>query len=385
MRIHIPPKRAAVLCSTSDGSPRWRWSWSHWAGWCLRARSGFHRQTGALEQEEQRGPLVLVTPVEHIPLERKLVYPADVHGFFESPIYPKVSGYIKSVFVDKGARVKRNQLLAVLVSPELDQKVVDARATYDIDALTDKRYQILMKQHVVSQEQADQSHAAMLSSEARWKSLLAEQAYERVLAPYDGIITERNLDPGALVATSTAEESARELFKMATLKPVRVYVHMPQDEAAFVKDGNPAQVTVSQHPGKNFTGVVSRHPEALKSDTRTMLVEVDLPNEDLLLLPGMYAHVEISLSGAPGAPLVPDDSLVFSNGNTYVPVVSDNRIHLVKVELGQDDGIRCEVTSGLKGDEMVAINLGQTARDGELVRTRLAGQPGELQERHAGK
>jgi multidrug efflux pump subunit AcrA (membrane-fusion protein) len=119
---------------------------------------------------------------------------------------------------------------------------------------------------------------------------------------------------------------------------------------------------------------VTRHPEALANDTRTMLVEVDLPNEDLALLPGMYARVDISVSGSSGAPLIPDDALIFKNGKTYVPVVKDNRIHLVEVELGQDDGIRCQVTRGLNGDEMVAINLGQSATEGELVRTQLAQQ-----------
>jgi RND family efflux transporter MFP subunit len=161
---------------------------------------------------------------------------------------------------------------------------------------------------------------------------------------------------------------------MATLKPVRVYVHMPQDDAAFVKDGNPARITVSQLPGRTFSGAVTRHPEALMNDSRTMLVEVDLPNDDLLLLPGMYAHVEIAISGSSGTPLVPDDALVFSNGKVYVPTVKDNRIHLAEVALGQDDGIHCQVVHGLEGNEMVAINLGQAARDGQVVRPQLASQ-----------
>jgi RND family efflux transporter MFP subunit len=332
------------------------------------------RQTSELTQEESRGPLVLVVPVERIPMKRTLSFPGDVHGFFESPVYPKVPGYIKSVLVDKGMRVRKGQLLAELVSPELDQQVQEAKAAYDMAALTDHRYQILIKQHVVSQEQADQAHSTMLSTYARWKSLVAQQGYEKVLAPFDGIVTERNLDPGALVAMSTAQEGAREIFKMATLRPVRVYVRMPQDDAAFVKDGDPARVTVSQFPGRNFNGSVTRHPPALMNETRTMLVEVDLPNDDLALLPGMYAHVDITIGGSSAAPLVPDDALVFKNGKTFVPVVRDNRIHLVEVELGQDDGMNCQVLQGLRGDEMVAINLGQAAQEGELVRTRIAHQ-----------
>ena len=344
------------------------------AGLVLAREVWIRRQTSELEQQERRGPLVLIVPVERVPLDRSLTFPADVHGFFESPIYPKVSGYIKSVLVDKGARVKKNQLLAVLVSPELDQQVADAQSAAQIAALTDGRYQSLARQHVMAQEQADESHATLLSAEARWKSLLAQQAYERVVSPYDGIITERNLDPGALVAMATAQESVQAILRIATLKPVRVYVHMPQDDAAFVKDGNPAHVTVSQLPGRTFSGAVTRHPEALMSDSRTMLVEVDLPNQDLLLLPGMYAHVEIDVSGSAGTPLVPDDALVFSKGKVYVPTVKDNRIHLAEVTLGQDDGVRCQVVDGLQGNEMVAINLGQAARDGELVRPQVASQ-----------
>jgi RND family efflux transporter MFP subunit len=330
------------------------------------------RQTSTLEQEEQLGPLVMVVPVATMPLNRNITYPADVHGFFESALYPKVSGYLKTVLVDKGERVKKGQLLAVLVSPELDHDVADARAAYDIAAITDRRYQSMIAQRVISQESADEKHADMLTAEAKWKSLMAQQAYEHVYAPFDGVVTERNLDPGALVGMSTAEQGAREIFTVATIKPVRVYVHMPQDDSAFVKDGDPARVTVSQLPGKAFTGTVTRHSHALMQSTRTMVVEVDLPNDDSILLPGMYAHVSIDVSGSSQTPLVPDDALVFRDGKTYVPVITDNRIHLTEVELGQDDGIHCQIVQGLSGGEMVAINLGQAAIDGELVRTQLA-------------
>ena len=246
----------------------------------------------------------------------------------------------------------KGQLLAVLVSPELDHDVADARAAYDIAAITDRRYQALISQRVISQEAADEKHADMLTAEAKWRSLRAEQAYEHVYAPFDGVVTERNLDPGALVGMSTAEQGVREIFTVATIKPVRVYVHMPQDDSAFVKDGDPARVTVSQLPGKAFTGTVTRHSHALMQSTRTMVVEVDLPNDDSILLPGMYAHVSIDVSGSSQTPLVPDDALVFRDGKTYVPVIKDNRIHLTEVYLGQADGIHCQIVQGLSGGEL---------------------------------
>ncbi len=326
------------------------------------------RQTSVLTRQVAQGPVVLVAPVQRTPQKRTVVYPGEIHGYYESPIYAKVPGYVKSILVDKGSRVKLGALLAVIESPELDHQVNDAHVSYDIAAITDRRNQELVRRRVIPQQAADESHATMLSARARWKSLVAQQAYERVVAPYDGIIRARNVDPGALVAVATAQQSAVPIVSMATLKPVRVYANLPQDDAAFVRDGDPAAVTVSQFPGRRFTGSVTRHPEALMNQTRTMLVEVDLPNEDLALLPGMYARVEVTIAHSGSTPLVPDDALVFDGNKVFVPVVRDNRVRLVEVKLGMDDGIKCEVFEGLSGGEMVALNLGQSAREGELVR-----------------
>jgi RND family efflux transporter MFP subunit len=326
-------------------------------------------QTSALEQQEQQGPIVIVVPLAHSDKKRTLSLPGEVHGYFESPIYAKIPGYVKTMLVDKGALVKKGQLLAVLESPELDHQVIDARATYEINAITDRRNQDLVQNQVVPQQTADETHAAMLEARASWMSLRSQQAYERIVSPYDGVVTERNVDPGALIGLATATASSTQpIYSMATLKPVRVYLQMAQDDAAFIDDGNPAVVTVSQFPRKQFAGTVTRHPSALTSQTRTMLVEVDLPNDNQLLLPGMYAHVKISLTGSASTPMVPDEALIFNGDKTFVPVVNANRIHLEPVTLGFDDGLRCQIVEGLKGDEMVALNLGQTAREGEVVR-----------------
>src|SRR5487761_1581813 len=185
------------------------------------------QQTDTLRHQEVLGPLVMVAPVERAPMKRTITYPGNIHGFFESAIYPKVAGYVKSMLVDKGMRVKQGQLLAVIVSPELDQQVANALATYRIAKLTDDRFQRLVRAQVVPQQTADESHATMLADKAQWDSLRAQQGYERVLAPFDGVITGRNLDPGALVAMATAQAGAVSIVTMATLKPVRVYINMP--------------------------------------------------------------------------------------------------------------------------------------------------------------
>jgi membrane fusion protein, multidrug efflux system len=326
-------------------------------------------QTSTLEHEEQLGPIVVVVPVTHEEETREVVYPGAVHGYFESPIYAKVAGYVDKMFVDKGDRVKKNQLLCTVVSPELDQQVANALASYKIAAITNRRYQDLVNAAVVAQQIADEAKATMQENYAQWQSLKAEQGYEQVLSPFDGVITARNLDPGALVALQTAAASTNPpIYNMATLQPVRVYVQMPQDDAAFINDGDHAAVMVTQLPRHEFIGSVTRHPQALMQDTRTMLVEVDLPNNDFELLPGMFAHVKIKLKGASSAPLVPDEALVFEKGKVYVPIINGDRIHLAEVTLGYDDGIRSQIVKGLAGNEKVALNLGQAARDGEVVR-----------------
>jgi RND family efflux transporter MFP subunit len=158
------------------------------------------------------------------------------------------------------------------------------------------------------------------------------------------------------------------IYQIATLKPLRVYVYLPQTYSTFVHNGDESIVTVNEYPGRNYTGSITRHPSALDQGTRTMLIEVDLPNQDLSLYPGMYANVAMTIKGSNGAPRVPDEALIFNGEKVYVPIVLENRIHLNSVKLGLDDGINCEITRGLKGDETVALGLGQAATEGELIR-----------------
>jgi RND family efflux transporter MFP subunit len=325
-------------------------------------------QREALVHEASRGQPVLVTPLIRAPETREILLPGEIYGYYETPIYAKIAGYVKTMLVDKGSRVRAGQLVATLESPETDQQTRNAKAAYEIAAITDRRYQSLVKQQVVPQQTADDSHAQMLETYATWRSYVATQQYERVVAPFDGMITVRNLHPGALVGSPTATgTSTPAIYEMATLKPLRVYVYLPQPLSPLVRDGDDAVVTVSEYPGRDFTGTVTRHPAALDQSTRTMQIEVDLPNQDLALYPGMYANVKVTVRGGKQSPKVPDQALIFDNEDTFVPVVRDDRIHLVKVTLGLDDGTNCEVTQGLSGDEVVALGMGQTAHEGELV------------------
>ena len=325
-------------------------------------------QREVLIQQESRGAPVLVTQLVRLPESREILLPGEIHGYYETPIYAKIDGYVKTMLVDKGSLVHAGQLVATIESPETDQQTRNALATYEIAAITDRRYQQLVNEQVVPQQTADEYHAQMLETYATWRSYVSTQQYERVLAPYDGMITVRNLHPGALVGSASASNtSTPAIYEMATLKPLRVYVYLPQPLSPFVHDGDRAAVMVSEYPDRDFAGTVTRHPEALDQNTRTMQIEVDLPNDDLALYPGMYATVQITIRGGKQSPKVPDEALIFNSNDTFVPVVRDNRVHLVKVTLGLDDGTDCEITRGLSGDETVALGMGQAAQEGELV------------------
>jgi membrane fusion protein, multidrug efflux system len=320
-----------------------------------------------LQQSNALGPRVLVMRVQQPARRRRVSFPASIHGYIETPIYAKTSGYLKAIYVDKGDRVHKGEVLAILDSPELDKQVADAKANYWLQKVTDGRNQELVAEQVIPQQTADDSHAAMLQARAAYEQLLALQSYEVIHAETDGIITAGDVDPGALIPQVTSPGSSTPIVDLATLHPLRVYADVPQDLAAFVKDGEPANVSVTQYPDRGFSGTVTRHPDALAQDTRTMRVEVDLPNRDSALYPGMYATLTLNVGSSDIAPWVPDDALMFRGGDAFVPVVRKNRIHLASVALGNDDGREVQVASGLSKGDLIAVNVGQGVEEGDPV------------------
>jgi membrane fusion protein, multidrug efflux system len=327
------------------------------------------RQTTELELQEEQGPRVLVVPVLHAPQLRSIEVPGTIHGYIETPVYAKIAGYLKKIYVDKGDRVEKGQVIALLESPELDHQVANARATYDLAEITDKRNQALLRFGVVAEQQADNARAEMKEAQAALNQLIATQEYEVIRAPFSGIVTARYVDPGALIPQAISQSSAMTpIVAMATNSSLRIYSDVPQSTAPFIRDGDPATVTVTEYPRRIFTGTVTRHASALASQTRTMLVEVDLPNNDQALYPGMYATVKFQVNVSAEAPMVPDDALIFRNGKPFVPLVRNGHLRLAPVDLGYDDGVNVEITEGITEQDLVAVNVGQSARDGEPVR-----------------
>jgi len=327
------------------------------------------RQTTELELQEELGPRVLVVPVLHTPPVRSIEVPGTIHGYIETPVYAKIAGYLKRIYVDKGDKVQQGQLVAMLESPELDHQVANARATYELARITDQRNQALVRFGVVAQQQADNAHAQMKEARAALDQIIATQAYEAIRAPFSGIVTARYVDPGALIPQATSQSApVTPMISMATNSSLRIYSDVPQSTAPFIRDGDPAAITITEYPRRIFTGTVTRHSDALASETTTMLVEVDLPNKDQALYPGMYTTVKFQVNVAAEALMVPDDALIFRNGKPFVPVVRNGHLKLAPVNLGYDDGVNVEITEGVTEQDVVAVNVGQSARDGEAVR-----------------
>ena len=324
-------------------------------------------QTGDLVTASGKGPRVLVVPISGASTARTIQLPASVHGYIETPVYAKVAGYMKTILIDKGDHVRKGQIIAIIESPETDQ--ASRRCAGKLPPATGDRSarSVSARERSYPAASGGYSTAAMLQAKATYEQELALQRYEVVTAPFDGIISARFVDPGTLIPQSTTPTTGLPIVAMATLAPVRIYAYVPQSVAPYVNDGDTATVTVTEFPGRKFAGTVTRHPEALDQNTRTMLVEVDLPNPDRSLLPGMYADVNISTRAAAGGILVPDDALVFRNNKIYLPLVRGERVHLAEVALGRDDGYQVEVTGDVQPGDLVAMNLSQAARDNELV------------------
>jgi RND family efflux transporter MFP subunit len=347
------------------------------AGLVLARDRWLTHQTSDLSREAQAGPHVLVAQVSRTKGTRVLRLPATVRGFDETDIYAKVPGYLKSVSVDKGDRVRAGQVLATVESPETDQQVANYRANYELAKITLARDTVLLRTEVLARQDYDTQRATMLQAKATLEQYRMLQGYEIIRAPFDGIVTARNVDPGHLIPAATgATSQTSAIVSIARLKPLRIFSYVPQSVTPFIKNGDQATITVNEYAGRKFTGSITRHPEALAADSRTMLVEVDLPNSDLALFPGMYATMDLLASTPSGVPRVPDDAVVFHHSGTYVPLVESNHIRLAEVTLGFDNGRDVEITHGVEAGALVALNLGQAVRNGQAV------QPVRLNDMH---
>jgi RND family efflux transporter MFP subunit len=332
-------------------------------------------------------PTVAVIHPESGAPQNELTLPGYTQAFTDTPVYARTSGYLKAWHYDIGAHVKKDDLLAEIETPEIDQQLRQARAdlataqaNLKLAAITAKRDEELLKTRSISTQDRDNSAGALAANDATVQSRAANvarleqlQSYERVVAPFDGVITARNTDVGALIAAD-ANTPAKELFHLAAIDKLRVYVSVPEIYSQVAQAGAMARLTLDEFPGRSFDGTLVRNANAIDLASRTLLVEVDVANPGGILLPGAYTFVHLSLPGSDGSVMVPSNTLLFRREGLSVAVVRDGATQLVPVKIGRDYGEKVEVVSGLTPTDDVIVDPSDSLIGGTAVRVEDAKQ-----------
>ncbi len=311
---------------------------------------------------------------------QEVVLPGNTEAFIETSIYARTSGYLKQWFVDIGAHVHQGELLAIIEAPEVDQQLQQAeadlksvQANQQLAETTNVRWQGLVAKHAVSQQEADQvasdlaaRQAATAASEANVRRLQQLQSYERITAPYDGVITARSTDLGALINAGSASEP-HELFHLAQVGKLRVFVAVPEVYAESVHDGAKVDITQDSDPGHVIKGTVARNSNAISQASRTLNVEVDVDNSGGELLPGAYVFVHMTLPAGANTVTIPSNALLFRAQGLQAAVVRDGRVQLTNITVGHDFGSSVEVTSGLTPSDSVILDPSDSLMSGMPV------------------
>ena len=294
---------------------------------------------------------------------RDLVYtitlPANISPLYQTTLYAKVSGYLKWIGPDKGDRVSKNQVVAIIDAPEVEEQYQQAMSDFKIKKLTHERLAKVWKESpdVIAKQDVDVAEAAYQGARHLMEQRVVMRDYTKVRAPYDGIVTARFADPGALIQIATSSATtAIPLFTIMDLDTVRVYANVPQDDSPWIIPGKTmASVQVTELPGRSFTGTVTRSTLALDPATRSLLIEIDLPNPDHALRPGTFAQVSLGLREIPQALVVPPQAVISTQKGKSLFIVEQGKATPVAVQTGISDGRWIEITSGLRGDEDIVV------------------------------
>jgi membrane fusion protein, multidrug efflux system len=319
----------------------------------------------------------------------ELVLPGSLLAYEESPIFARTNGYLLRWYKDIGSRVKQGELLADIDTPEVDQELMQVRANrqqmvaaMDLAKINADRYVSLRKTDSVSQQEADQqssgyqqAKANLEAADATVRRLEQLESFKHVYAPFSGVLTKRNVDPGALINSGG---TGKELFDIARVDPLRVYVNVPQNYSPAIKNGMEAWVTLPELPGEKFKGTVARTSEAIDPTTRTLLTEVDVPNPDGRLLPGSFGEVHFRVGINAQKVTIPVNAMLFRQEGPRVAVVgSDGKVHLRPITIGKDYGTTLEILGGVELEDRVIINPADSLEEGQRVNVAPESQGGE--------
>jgi RND family efflux transporter MFP subunit len=320
-----------------------------------------------------------------------LALPGNVEAFTDTPIYSRTNGYLKKWYFDIGSHVRKGELLAEVDTPEIDQQLDQSRAELermqanaDLAGVTSNRWQSLLAKHAVSQQEADQTRsnyiaaqAAVDASKANVRRLEQLQNYERIVAPFDGVITARNTDIGDLIDAGSGSNNPRELFHLDATNRLRVYVAVPEVDSDSIHDGDRATLTQDSNPDLKIPGTIVRNTDAIDRSTRTLNVEVDVDNSKNVLRPGAYVFVHFHLPAIGNPVTIPSNTLLFRAEGLRAGVVRNGRVQLVPVTIGQDFGNAVEIISGLTAADEVILDPSDSLASGMQVRAQAATTRGQ--------
>src|SRR5215831_9818025 len=340
-------------------------------------------ERGALAKETERLaiPTVSVSRPSAEPDADQLVLPAQLQAYVESAIYARTNGYLLRWNRDIGSHVTKGELLAEIDTPEVDQELSQAKAAQQqaeaqlqLAKSTAERWTNLRKTDSVSQQEADQQASAYTqavantaAAEANVRRLQQLESFKHVYAPISGVVTRRNTDVGAMI-TAGSSGTGKELFDVAQVDPLRVFVSVPQTNAPSIRAGLPAHIELREYPGQKFTGKVVRTADSIDPATRTLLTEIDVPNPDGRLLPGSYAEVHFAVPIQITRLSIPVNAVLFRPEGPRVAVVgSDHKVHLKAISIGRDYGTKVEILGGLDANDQIVVNPADSLEDGQQV------------------
>jgi RND family efflux transporter MFP subunit len=359
-----------------------------WGVWSrVRARTVLAAETAQVA----RPAVSVVSPKRTAPAQ-EIILPGNVQPFIASPIYSRTNGYLKKWYVDIGARVTKGQLLAVIETPEVDQQLQQslsnlntAKANLALSEITKNRYQGLLKDNAVSQQDVDNAvgtytanKATVDANQANAKQLQALQSFEKIYAPFDGVVTARNIDIGDLINSGSSGGVKTDLFHISQPGTLRVYVNVPEEYSQGIKTGMTADLSLAEFPGRKFQGKLVRTADDINMTTRTLLIEVDVANPKGTLLSGSYAEVHLAVPAQNSTYLLPVNALLFRSEGLRVGIVKDGKVTLSPVTPGHDFGNEIEIVSGLNPDDQVIINPSDSIVSGQEVQIVQATLPGDI-------
>ncbi|MGA7459428.1 MAG: efflux RND transporter periplasmic adaptor subunit [Candidatus Korobacteraceae bacterium] len=338
-----------------------------------------------LAEETQQDAVPIVAVVHPTPekADEELVLPGTLQAYVESPIYARTNGYLLRWYKDIGSRVHTGDLLADIDTPEVDQELRQAKAArqqvaaaLDLAKINADRYVALRKTDSVSQEEADtqssgyeQAIANLAAADANVKRLEELEGFKHVYAPFEGVITRRTVDPGALINAGNGGGSGPQaMFSVAKADPLRVYVSVPQAYSPAMRVGVPATVTLQEFPGQRFSAEVARTADAIDTTSRTLLTEVDVPNKDGKLLPGSFGEVHFRPSINANKVTIPQNAMLFRREGPQVAVVGpENKVELRPITIGRDFGNTLEIVGGIDANDRIIVNPSDSIEDGQQV------------------